>query len=448
MPHAGGIMRFILILLIFCNYSFADSKITVDVAIDKFNFVKPQRGVGKAGDLVFKYANIINQGIILNVNNTNNYFDSQIFIRPTFLGFTTQFGNYGFNLEEKNIFSDLLNTQLSNAKLIMDDFQLNLAGESFDFLLTNMSVKLKKFRLYCQGENLSGEEVDTSNDLMKNCFNFLTLNGSFLPNNDSASMEFEGIDGSDKTYVQAKVRSFDLRKKEINLNLTNVSTVSNDKYFISANEVNMNCAKNEEVKEIDFSKLKHDCLNRFKLSPIKATLTDKTQKTQFGLDIKDITIKDKLLYFTANQAVLSNTDTVTVLNTVLLNCKKDTESDPLDVMQVLKDCISYSRISIADISNNKRALEKSPSTIQNIIINSDSGRLNTQAVIRFLGFKAKVTVNGQVNINEAKKQIILTITDTKLPLGITSVKLLMYFLKKDLISKNITIQNNVITINL
>ena len=441
-------MRLFIFLFMISFNTFADSKITVDVSIDKFNFVKPQRGVGKAGDLVFKYANIVNQGIILNVNNTNNFFDSQIFIRPTFLGFTTQFGNYGFNLEEKNIFSDLNKTQLSNAKLILDDFQLNLAGESFDFLLTNMSVKLKKFRLYCQGENLTGEEVDSSNEIMKNCFNFLTLNGSFSPNNDAASMEFEGVDGADKTFIQAKVRSFDLRKKEINVNLANVSTASNDQYFINANEINLNCAKDEGIKEIDIPRLKHDCLNRFKLGTTKATLTDKTQKTQFGLDIKDITIKDKLLYFTVNQASLSNADTVTVLNSLLLNCKKDLETDPLEVMQILKDCLSFSRISISDISNNKRALEKSPSTIQNILINSDSGRLTTQAVIRFLGFKAKVAINGFASINEAKKQIILTITDTKLPLGINSVKLLMYFLKKDLISKNITIQNNVIIINL
>lgn len=123
----GAAMRLFIFLFMISFNTFADSKITVDVSIDKFNFVKPQRGVGKAGDLVFKYANIVNQGIILNVNNTNNFFDSQIFIRPTFLGFTTQFGNYGFNLEEKNIFSDLNKTQLSNAKLILDDFQLNLA---------------------------------------------------------------------------------------------------------------------------------------------------------------------------------------------------------------------------------------------------------------------------------------------------------------------------------
>lgn len=441
-------MRLFIFLIILSFNSFADSKITVDVAIDKFNFVKPPRGVGKAGDLVFKYANIVNQGIILNVNNTNNYFDSQIFIRPTFLGFTTQFGNYGFSLDEKNIFSDLAKTQLSNAKLIMDDFQLNLAGESFDFLLTDMSVKLKKFRLYCQGENLTGEQVDDSNELMKNCFNFLTLNGSFSPNNEAASVEFEAVSGADKTFVQAKVRSFDLRKKEINLNLSNVNTASNDQYFIAANEINMNCSKSEDVKEVDIPRLKHDCLNRFKLNPAKVTLNDKTQKTQFGLDIKDITIKDKLLYFSANQATMSNSDTLTILTSVLLNCKKELDTDPLEVMQILRDCLSFSRISIADISNNKRALEKSPSTIQNVLINSDSGRLNTQAIIKFLGFKAKVIINGNASINEAKKQIILTITDTRLPLGINSVKLLMYFLKKDLISKNITIQNNVITINL
>ena len=71
-----------------------------------------------------------------------------------------------------------------------------------------------------------------------------------------------------------------------------------------------------------------------------------------------------------------------------------------------------------------------------------------QAEAKLLGLKARVSIYGNLALNEAKKQLIITVTDTKLPLGLNSVKLLMYLLKKNLISKDISISNNVITIQL
>jgi ABC-type multidrug transport system ATPase subunit len=46
-----------------------------------------------------------------------------------------------------------------------------------------------------------------------------------------------------------------------------------------------------------------------------------------------------------------------------------------------------------------------------------------------------------VNFNETKNELVITVTDTKLPLGFTSVSMLMYFLKRSLISKDIKYNN-------
>lgn len=442
----------VILFMIFSFGAFAESKLSVDLTLDKLQFQKPPKGVGRAGTLIFKSANVNNNGIVLNLTNVNNYFDSQIFIRPTFLGFTTQFGNYGFPLEDGNVFNDINYTELQNSKLILDDNQLNLAGEYFTFMSSDTSVKLNNFRLYCQSlAAIAATEnpLDPpTNEMIKNCFSFLTLNGSYLPNNEFANLEYEGVNktNGEKIFVKTSVRSFDLRKNQINANLANTKTVSNDTYTINASDVNFSCAKDEDLKELDFEKIKKACFNQLKLAPVRASLVDKTSKSTFNLDIKDVTVKDKIAYFTLNNGSLSDPLSTTYINNLILNCKKETNTDLLDLNQVLRDCISYSRFSIAEVKSTKP--DKKDSSLKNIVVNSTNNALFAQAETKFLGLKARVSIHGNLALNEAKKQLIVTITDTRLPLGITSVKLLMYFLKKNLISKDVSISKNVITISL
>lgn len=444
---------FLLLSLLTSIHSFAESKISVDLTIDKLQFRKPPKGVGRAGSLIFKTANVNNNGIVLNINNVNNYFDSQIFIRPTFLGFTTQFGNYGFTLEQDSLFNSIVSTELINSKLLFDDVQLNLSGEAMNFMNADTNLKLQKFRVYCQSgtstEPPPGAVAAPSTDMMKSCLGFMTLNGNYAPGNEVALLEYEGIDAKtgEKTFLQTKVRSVDLRKTEINASLLATKSVSNDSYIINASNVELNCAKDEDLATIDFDKIKQTCLNRFKLGPLKASLVDKTAKSTFNLDVKDITVKDKILYFTLNSGALSNASSTTALSSLLLNCRKETDSDLLELMDVLRDCITYARLSIGEIRSSKPD-DKKDSSIQNIAINATQSALVTSADVKFLGLKARVSIYGKVTLDSAKKQLNITVTDTKLPLGINSVKLLMYFLKKNLISKDIIINNNVITIQL
>ena len=148
MERGSYLKKLLIIIYGFLSLSaIANTKLSIDLSIDKLNFQKPQKGVGKAGNLIFKSANVNNSGVVLNINNVNNYFDSEIFVRPTFLGFTTQFGNFGFPLEANSVINKLNKTELQNSKLIFDDNQLNLSGEYFSFFNIDSNVKLKKFRL-------------------------------------------------------------------------------------------------------------------------------------------------------------------------------------------------------------------------------------------------------------------------------------------------------------
>jgi hypothetical protein len=199
---------------------------------------------------------------------------------------------------------------------------------------------------------------------------------------------------------------------------------------------------------MDAQKIKKTCSNRLKLDPLKVTLLDKVAKTFFVLDTQSIGVKNKMLYLGLNSGSISDNVSTTYLTKVLVNCRKEVDSDLLEIGHVLHDCLTYGRVSIAEVKSDNKIDDKKDSTTKELIINADAGRLALQTKIHFLGGDHKVSIYGNAAYDEKNKKLVLVVTDTKLPFGITSVKLLMYFLKKDFISKDIQIQNNVITISL
>jgi hypothetical protein len=431
----------------------AASKFSIEMSLEKMNYLRPAQGVGKAGTLVFKSASMVNDDLVLNLVNVNNIFDSQIFVRPTFLGATTQFGNFGSTVKENNLLNSILKADLEDANAVFDANQLNFSGKFLSFEKKGTIARMSTFRLYCQNGAVITSENDTP-DPVKSCLNFLTLNGNY-GNSEFADVEFSMLTGEnletgiqDKMDAQVKIKSFDIRRDQIILDIPVLKSTSNDSYKIEASGLKMNCAKDEDLESVDIEKIKKACSNRLSVGPLKASLNDPKEKTRFGLDLKSVVIKDKLFSAALNGVTVSDPSTTTYITSVLLNCKKDPESDLFLLTDVLRDCFSYSKISIGEVRSLDLADNDKDSSNKNIAISINNGVMLTQAEVKFLGLKSLVKVYGKIAQNESRKQIIVTVTDTRLPLGINSVKLLMYFLKKNLVSKDIAINGNVITVSL
>jgi hypothetical protein len=432
-------------LLLFSFKTNAETKFSIDLSLEKLNYQKPTKGIGSAGSMVFKSANMVNDDLVININNVNNIFDSQIFVRPTFMGATTQFGNFGTNVKEDNLLNSIQRAELLNAKVLFDENQVNFSAKYLNFANTDTMAKLHNFRLYCQNAIAPSTE-DQAPDAIKTCLNFLTLNGSFEPENIAADIEYEmrlGENLQDKLFVQSRIKSFDIRRDLISANILSLKSVSNDVYKIEATGINLDCAKDEDLEVVDVEKIKKACTNRLNLGPLKASMFDTQEKTRFNLDLKSVVIKDKLLAAKINNAVITDPQASTFVSNIAFSCKKELESDVFVLGDVLTDCFSYGRLTISEVHTNDK-----DSSNKNIAISINNGVLVIKADVKFLGLKSYVAIYGKIAQNEARKQIIMTVTDTRLPLGINSVKLLMYFLKKNLVSKDISIKGNVITVSL
>lgn len=447
-----------LFLAMTSTSAFAESKLAVDMNFTKLTYQKPNQGVGKAGTMVFKTASLINNGIVLNINNINNMFDSQIFVRPTFLGFTTQFGNFGVAIEEASILNTVIKTELENSKFILDDNQLNFSGKFFTFKDNESSAKLENFRLYCQKPLKLDEDTEASPEIVKSCLNFMTLNGTVEESKGDATIEYESVSKENfqnKTKFTAVVNTFDMRKNLLSANLPDFKSVSTEidgNYTIKARGLNFSCAKDEDMETLDSGKMIKTCLNKLNAKGFEANLEDSKEQTGFYLNFNHITIADKVLTTKILKATLSDakasSKSTTYLRDVDIKCRKEVDSDLLIVTDILRDCISSGQLSIADVFSDSKESDKKDSSNKNISISLKGGAITIKADVKFLGISKNVSIFGKVSLDEKNKKIYLTVTDTKLPLGINSVKLVMYFLKKDFVSKDIQINNNVISIAL
>lgn len=442
---------FLVLSLVVSSNVMAKNNLSADVVIDDLQFQKPDQGIGSAGSLIFKSAKVNSNGMTVNLSNVNKIFDSQIFVRPTFLGFTTQFGEFGLTLEENNALNSVQSMQLHNSNLLLDDNQMNLSGELFKFVNTDADVQLKNFRLYCQNSVLEALEDGSMppSDIITNCLNYLTLNGASTPTNVYSDLEYKGVDlkTGDKISVQSKVKSFDVRTNSLAMSLLSPKSVSNDSYTINADNLVMSCVKDPELTTFDLNKLARDCSNQLKISPLKASIVDKTAKSNFNLDIKDVNVKDKIANFILNSGTLSDSTSTTFLTNMILSCRKELDTNVLELNQVIRDCLSYSRISLAEVKSTKPNGGQA-SSVKKIVMSSNANKMVIQADVNILGFMNRVSVTANASFNEAKKQLVLTVTETKLPLGMTSVKMLMYFLKQNIISKGVNYENNNIIISL
>lgn len=450
---------FIKSLSLVCLIAFASSLYAEDIVpesyemqFDKFTYKRPTRNLGFAGEFVFKKANINTNGVAFNVENKNNIFDAKVFMRPNFLGFTTSIGSFGVTFEKENPLTIVDQLDVTNASLILDDTQLNLSGLSLTAVQPTTYVKLDNFRIYCQRlQGANSEETESS--LTNDCFNFLTLNNAFS-NGSLGNIHYIDTAEEEKLELKAQFKSIDLRPNTLSVDLNQVETISGNDYFIKLSTLNFQCPKDPTLKEIDPKKITEDCLRQIKIAPFRAQIEDKKEKSKFDLNITNFQIKDEIAYINIPNGKLSDPESDTFLKDVLVNCRKSPETDVMDITAILSDCVQYSKLSIGETTSTNQKAEadwkgnKPDSTTKNILININNNKLILETDVRMLGLNHRVKIYGLVIVLKNEKALELTVTDTKLPFGLSSVKLLMYYLKKNFVSKDIKMNKNVIRIYL
>jgi hypothetical protein len=435
------------------SIAFAASNFGIDMNVEKVVYNKPKNKIGKAGSLVFKSAKIYNDGITMDINNLNNMFNSQLFIRPNFLGFTTQFGNFGYAIDGNSALKEINQSALDNSQISMDDYQMNFSGENFLIGTDKIKLRMQKYRIYCQGtpaSNLVDETTEVkasgSFDIVKNCLNFSTINGAYNNTNQVADVDFESFES--KAQMKFKMKKVELRSKTLKIDFDKANIISNNSYFINTDSLQIECEKEKDMTDFDFDRIYNSCTNKMKVVTQNVSMIDKAEGTSFNLSLNKFQVANNVAEIGLNSATISDSKSRTTLNNVAGKCKKNRESDLLEIGLVLSDCLSEGQLSIQSIASSTIVENDSSADAKNITITSQGGKLNIQSQIHFLGMDHTISISGNASMNKETKVLSVVVSEAKLPFRLSSVKILMIFLKKYMVSKDIQINDRTISIAL
>lgn len=259
-----------------------DPKDSIEISIKDLSFTMPKNGKGIAGDLNFSRVNMFRDGMVLALDNQKEIFNSKIFIRPTFIGFKSDYTSIGFKIS-KDAFAEVNKTTLINSKITMNETYFNFSGERFHLNTKNSKLDLKGFRYYCDAhpelDSTSGEGI------IAGCLKNSTFNS--LNKNEDANADYIYQRSGDKeSSIKVNTALKQLELKEDKILATLNSVVLNDGDFkLSTSSFTIDCNKDSSMIAFDSSKLTSDCVNSAEIKGPIITINNPEKKSNIKVDV-------------------------------------------------------------------------------------------------------------------------------------------------------------------
>lgn len=451
-----SLVPFLMAFFLFASpiWATTNKTISLDANVEELIFTKPALGVGSGGKVLVRDTSIKVDDIVLSLGANDDGLLAEIFYRPTFLGLNTSFGSVGVNFPEGNPASLVDSILLQKSQVLFDPLQINIAGNLAHVKVPNVDLRIELFRLYCQpaGGVLSfREEGFISPNPVETCLNFMTLNGSVNGVNQLAKLQasYHSVEDKTKVKVLTDIETVELRPVSIKLGLKNLDLNLNDQFQVNSEVFKVSCFKDPAMLELNPDKIVKDCVQTFRLNDVNFNIADKKSGGRYTAKIKSAKNEKGLLSAQLPLFSLANKTSSSSLRNVNFECRFGEDLNFLDIFPILDSCMDYSKVQIGSLSTSEfdgllRGLKVGYTSL-----NLERGYFNLWIDVKYLAFDSKINVRGTAQTNHDKKQIILKVVDTKLPLGISSVKFLMYLLRKNVVAKEITYSGNqiIITIN-
>ncbi len=445
---------------------------SIEIDIKDMKYKKPNRGVGFAGELKFTKVNMYRDGMVLALDNKGEIFNSQIFVRPTFIGFKSPYTSVGFAMEEGGL-SDIDSGGLKNSRIVINDRYFSFSGEEFTYKDKTTDLLLKGFRYYCSSHDKY--EAGSTEGIIAGCLTDSTLNAAKEGGVSGAKIIYnETGENADEIQFQGDVKQVKVASQRIHASLTKIDLKAGDMKII-AGGAEVNCGKDEENLEINTDKLLKDCINDVAVKVPKLNMSDEKEGTSFELDVDNLVIKEERLKFNSNMTTLTDEEGRTGLLNLNVDCHMHEEADIFDVQTIVGECLKSGSINISNIvdqeykkkKSRKRsfkrrrdfqdmfdksmtkkldAIDEDDASVRNIVINMQNHKIALEARVKVLFKFFTVRMEADIEHNKDAGELVLTMTKAKLPLGIKSKKLMLFFIKKFMVSETVQVHNKKIYI--
>ena len=195
------------------------------------------------------------------LENDDDVFDSEIFIRNKFLGFKGKYHSFGFIVDSESMLGEVNEASLSNALLNIDDQRLNFSADQMKLDILKAALEFNNSRLFCLKDQLLVVESD---NLLFGCLN----NANFAPNTQKTDalvkIEVRGDDASQNIFLEGLLESFEMTADSIVLKTqsSNIKLVDKE---ISTDEFQFICPKSYIVPPFDSQKIVTECFDNARM---------------------------------------------------------------------------------------------------------------------------------------------------------------------------------------
>jgi hypothetical protein len=448
-------------------------KNSLDMTITHMDYKRPESGVGFAGKAVFSKMVMFKDDMTMSLDNSESIFDSQIFIRKNFVGFKGGFTNIGFSLDEDHTLGMIKNGSINESRLNMNAKRIHMSANMMKIQLNHVHLGLDRFRLYCK-KHLDYSDI-SSEAFIAACFNNATLNALKEGEASPAKVKFykQGT-LEEKVLIDTKLNSLEVVDDQILIKggISQIDIIG--LYLINTGKYSLQCNKKREILEFSSEELIANCQSGVNIDTDQMNISNRVSGTSFIINPKTIQIRDEQLTLVTPRLEVIDRQERTILHNMRMNCFKSRETDPLELDNVISECLSYSKITVdkIDTSGSNKSTElaeidgqdtyellesagfgtkrkgSSSAKVKNLILSVENSRLRLSAKVHFLFKHFKVKLEAKLQYEKEDDVIQLELTKAKLPFGISSKKILLFLIKKFMVSENLTIVDGIVNIAL
>jgi hypothetical protein len=336
------------------------------------------------------------------------------------------------------------------------NLNLTLDLEELKFKTIDSEFKVSSSVLSCQTpQDHDLLEVET---FMKGCLNSSELKRKSEDVVFSYSIkETEGDKPLDLD-ISADVQSFNVTEDKIDFTSNKMVLDVDDEIFISMDEVIWDCQKKPGINEFDAPGILEHCKNGLDLDVGSFEVKDfADNQTPLLAGAKPKVVRNirGMLHLEVPRLKLVDREDLTVMKDLQVLCKTNGETDVFIPNEIIAACVKRGSIKVDKLFTDDsslspaqimspqmnldrvRVLEKDPKLF-NISIITQDGIVYFELKTKVLGIKSNIRFSGPISWDMDKEVITIKVENSRLPLGIKSENIFMFFLKKMLVAEMVS----------
>lgn len=453
-------MKLTLILFILLSSS-VWAREAVNFDIDKFNYIRPQSNIGPAGNFQFNKFSLFYFDFMSEITNEDGRFDAKIFIRNNFIGLIGKQIKFGVNTKDGDILNSIKKAEGQGLKVVLNSKKVSLKSNSLHLISPKLNIVVPRpASLFCQ--KADGFQSNDPADLERACLNYL----KYSPiQSDRVETRYESTTkgaNNDEKYIRldGNIEKIEFVKNDILFNSGKLALNLNRKFLVTGNNFDFNCAK-KDIAVMDSDQLLQHCLHDFAIGPASTiNVLNLKDNSEFAFFPRKVTLHDEKFEFKTPSLDINMNGEITKLEQMNFNCFVNENSDATDVSAYIQGCLKDSFFEIGSVltssSSNKnidifegrlKGRKAKKGRLQDILMIIKNGKISLTSEVKFL-FKFDLSLEATGSFNEQTKVLHVHVDRAKLPFGVRSVKLLMYFIKKMMASKTVEVSGKHISIQL